>query len=698
MATIPMGNFGQAVPRPGPVIDVPRGNPIGRELDQLTGGVQQIADNAAALQQRQQAIELHEQQQAAAKAYEASQRAKSIATMATTRDALADAHDELTQAIISGTIPRDKAREEWQKRREQAMSNVGMDLDPDRRGIIVEELNADANKLENGIRKAVTQRDRMDVTANIQTTLESLQRQYRTDPAGATQRAMSMVDQLGPQSTLTPEQQAKLKQGWKESTQYTDAYSRVTQAANSRGGLEAARKALDQFPDLDPQKRATLEGRIDLYMDRLDRKAEAAQRRAEAEADRRMRLAERTVDQVQRLADKGTLLDPAMIDAAMRDTAGTPMQQLIVNMARQSQGSGGIAAMPIPKQQQLLKALDEDIAKNGRNQFNDARRTQVEKVLRGAEADIKNDALSAALERGVVQDVQPIDFTKGVQGIVEQMQARTQAAGRASVWAGAPVSPLFANEAEMFKHQLDSLPAKERAGVIASTAQAIGPDAAKGLAAQLDAKDKALATAFRMQGSMTTGETNMWGKQTIPPRYTSELVLKGGEAKALGTSTKGEKEPDKKPSQWRAFAAAEMSDAFADPRELQAHVDAAELLMHGIATEQAGRLSEADMRRAIGMAVGGTVIDHNNRRTVLPAGVDEDMLDKRLRSVTPEEIGKQAPGGKVRAGGVEMPVSDFVKQLPGQQLLAVRPGQYAVLVGGRPVVNQAGQPVVIGVR
>ena len=67
---------------------------------------------------------------------------------------------------------------------------------------------------------------------------------------------------------------------------------------------------------------------------------------------------------------------------------------------------------------------------------------------------------------------------------------------------------------------------------------------------------------------------------------------------------------------------------------------------------------------------------------LLPAGVDEDMLAKRLRSISAEELAKQAPEGQVRAGGVPMPVADFVKTLPGQQLMYAAPGKYVVIVSG----------------
>jgi hypothetical protein len=41
MATIPMGNFGQSVARPGPMPSIPRGDPIGQAVER-TG---QIASN-----------------------------------------------------------------------------------------------------------------------------------------------------------------------------------------------------------------------------------------------------------------------------------------------------------------------------------------------------------------------------------------------------------------------------------------------------------------------------------------------------------------------------------------------------------------------------------------------------------------------------------------------------------------------------
>ena len=235
--------------------------------------------------------------------------------------------------------------------------------------------------------------------------------------------------------------------------------------------------------------------------------------------------------------------------------------------------------------------------------------------------------------------------------------------------------------------------------MVATLAQAIGPQAAQGLAVQMDKKDKGMALAFAFSGSQTT-----------EGRFTSELILRGQQAKADGTSTKGLREPEVKAAGWKAHAAAELDGVFGNAAFTAQVRDAAELIMHGMASETGGRLSRDDMDRAVRLAVGGTLVEHNGRKIPLPAGINADMLEKRLGSITADEIARQtvvprADGqpsdlskATVRAGGVEVPVAQFVQSLPAAPLMPVRPGEFAVLVGGRPVVNAAGVPIVVRVQ
>ena len=688
MATIPIGNFGQAVARAVPQINVPRGDPLGQAVERTGQVASNVLTDMAAQETRRQHEAMIEQQRKDDAVREAALRAKTINVLGGAKDALTDLHDEIGQGVLDGTVPKEKAQVTFTERAKKALEGVGADLPEERRATILAELERDAARLENGVRKVVTQRDRQDVTAGITTTLEQLQREYRTNPAQATKRATDIVDRLGPHSTLNPDQLVRLKQGWKEGTQYTAGYELVSAARNDRQQLDAAEQAINAgLPDLDPQKRATLLDRISAYRLHLEQKADMASARAQRDAERRMKHAEAEFNAFQALADKGTVLDPAYIDRAVTVTTGTPYQAGIVALAQQARDMGGLAAQPVTAQQRLLDQVNAQIATQGRSAALDKRKDQIEKVLRGSQQDLERDALRAGLERGVITDLRPLDFTKGMPGMVGQLRERVPLAERVGIWAGQPVSPMTENEAAQVKHQLDALPAKERSGMVAAITQVVGSQAAQGLAAQMDKKDKALALAFALAGSSTT-----------EGRMTSELVLKGQQARADGTSTKGDKQPDVKAAGWRAHAAAELDGVFSNAQTTGQIRDAAELIMHGIAAEQGGRLSRNDMDRAVRLALGGSLIEHNGRKILLAAGVDESMLEKRLASVTSEELLKQAPGGAVRAGGVEVPIAEFVKTLPGQQLMPVRMGQYAVLVGGRPVVNHLNKPILIGVQ
>lgn len=228
--------------------------------------------------------------------------------------------------------------------------------------------------------------------------------------------------------------------------------------------------------------------------------------------------------------------------------------------------------------------------------------------------------------------------------------------------------------------------AKDRAARIASIAKAAGKAGSQGLAALMDGKDRALSLAFASAADTTTSG-----------RFTSELIIRGQEAKRDGTSTKGQKQPEIKASSWKATAAQELAGVYDDQRTYEMVRDAAELIMHGIAAEQGGSLSSDDAQRAVRIAIGGTFTEHNGRKTPLAAGVDEDAFTKRVNSLKPADFASQAPGGHVYAGGVKVPLDRFVQSIPAQPLTPVGRGRYAVLVQGRAVVNEEGNPLVFEV-
>jgi hypothetical protein len=155
-------------------------------------------------------------------------------------------------------------------------------------------------------------------------------------------------------------------------------------------------------------------------------------------------------------------------------------------------------------QRQALLALDAEIATRGRSPELDARRDQVRKVLAGAEADIKGDPLTAALERGVVTRIEPLNLAGGVQGLAQQLQQRSLLADTAATWAGRPVSPFTAQEAQTVGDLFAKMPADQRASGLQLLAGQMTPQQGQALAKQIDGKDRALALALAYGSARTT--------------------------------------------------------------------------------------------------------------------------------------------------------------------------------------------------
>jgi hypothetical protein len=521
--------------------------------------------------------------------------------------------------------------------------------------------------------------DRQDVTSGISQTLEYLQRQYRADPAKATQQAMDLVDQLGPHSTLNPEQLAKLKQSWKEGTQYTAGYELVSAGRADRKMLDAAEKTITTgLPDIDPQKRATLLDRIAAYRLHLDQKAELAAARAQREAERRLKLAEAEFNTFQVMADKGTVLAPEYIDRATRATAGTPYQAGIVALARQAVETGGFAAQPLGVQRATLQALDAEIATKGRTPELDKRREKFAKVLAGSEQDLGADALNAGLERGVIARIEPLNLSAGIAGLAQQLGNRSVQASMVETWAGRAVSPLTRQEADGLGGMLRSMPPEQKATALQTLAGTMSAGQAQALAGQLDVHDKALSLALGYGAARTTFD-----------RPVAELILRGQEA----IKAKSIKLDDAAETGLTANFEKELGGAISNPEQAQRVREAARLIWAGKAAEG----QRIDAANAVRIAVGGEIVEHNGGKVVLPAGVDESALRQRLQSFTPDAFAGQLPDGKAYVRGQPVDAAQFVASLPGAQLRTLGRGRFAVVSGGAIVTNARMQPVVVEV-
>lgn len=472
----------------------------------------------------------------------------------------------------------------------------------------------------------------------------------------------------------------KKKQEWKDGNWNASLTQQAMAARNDLKAIDGLMQRItagDMSDKLDSDKRNTLVAKLDGYKTSLIQRQEAAAQRAERAAERHLRQAEAEFNTFQSMSDKGLMVAPEYIDRVLQKTSGTPYQQGVTALVKAARENGGIASQPIARQQATLDQIDAQIAKQGRTPELDKRREQISKVLQQSQSDLRENGLRAGLERGVIDQMAPIDVSTP-EAFAASIGKRLEQAQTVGLWSGSNVSPLDAREAESVRNMLEALPAKQRSQAIATVAASVGPKPAAAIALQLDKQSKPLALAFATANQQTTAG-----------RYTSELILKGDQAIKDGAVAKD----DKKVTGWKATIAQEVEGAFGNEQASQAVKEAAYYITAGIAQENGGSVGTSDIKRAVRLAVGGDIIERNGKKLPIPGGMDAGEFDQRLKT----SAKSVANLGSVRVGGVEMKADEFAASIPGQDLMPVGLGRYAVIVKGRPVTSN-GKPVVIEVK
>lgn len=473
----------------------------------------------------------------------------------------------------------------------------------------------------------------------------------------------------------------KKKQEWKDGNWNASLTQQAMAARNDLKAIDGLMQRItagDMSDKLDSDKRNTLVAKLDGYKTSLIQRQEAAAQRAERAAERHLRQAEAEFNTFQSMSDKGLMVAPEYIDRVLQKTSGTPYQQGVTALVKAARENGGIASQPIARQQATLDQIDAQIAKQGRTPELDKRREQIAKVLQQSQSDLRENGLRAGLERGVIDQMAPIDVSTP-EAFAASIGKRLEQAQTVGLWSGSNVSPLDAREAESVRNMLEALPAKQRSQAIATVAASVGPKPAAAIALQLDKQSKPLALAFATATQQTTAG-----------RYTSELILKGDQAIKDGAVAKD----DKKVTGWKATIAQEVEGAFGNEQASQAVKEAAYYITAGIAQENGGSVGTSDIKRAVRLAVGGDIIERNGKKLPIPGGMDAGEFDQRLKT-SAKSVSKL---GVVRVAGVEMKADEFAAAIPGQELEPVGLGRYAVIVKGRSVTDSSGNRVIIEVK
>jgi len=673
MATIPRGDqFGEVVARPARFNEaqVPRaafGTGIADAVTQVGAQLVDEERQAAAREAARAAAEAKATREAA----DRSKAAIALQTMETDLDVIGD---EVAEGVRTGQIDKTLADEEFKRRSQERITGGLADIPQAHAGLAQASINGRAGRIGRTVARAVTQRDQADVRSGINQQLEYAQRLYLTDPVKADAVVDNTIQSLGPFSGMDAADLQRARQTWREGTRLNKAQTLLTAARRDNAELDKFEKALagEEFADIDPGRKTALLNQVEGFRVSNIQRAEAAARQDQARQERYLRNAEAEFNGAQALITQGKVLSPEYIERVTRATRGTPYAAALSESLKQAPERTAFGVQPLSVQQEVLNQARAQLNAAGTNPEAEKRLNNLQKVYDQARRDYAEEPLQAALERGVIQQIAPIN-TQNMAGLVQTIGARIEQASLTAQQTGGVVSPLLRQEAEQVGNMINVLPVEQRASAIAQLSQVLGPQQAAALGRQIGPKDKALGIAFGLAGTKTTAG-----------RYTSELVLRGAQA----MRDKAVKPDNTAVTGIRARVAAEIGDAYPTMDVREAMIDAAVMAEYGLQSEGSG-----DLRRAVNLVTGG-ITERAGRKVPLPYGMDASVFDQRLKALTPVDIRT----AQVLVNGVKVSAYDFLSQIENAPLVVRGEGRYAVQAGNALVMRPDGKPLILEIR
>lgn len=665
---IPTGNFGNAVARPGPMVDIPNGDPIGaaaQRTTQIAGSV--VNDMASQDRQRQE-----EQRRAAA-----------ALTLAKTSNAMHDAHDEVALGVQNGTIAPDKASSELSQRiaktRDEALSGYS---DPAQRDVMDAHLMSTEGALQRSLTGAVVKRQQHDAAGSIDDFGEQMGRAAMRDgPQTAVQRYTAFVRNTAPSAGLDDKAQGRLIQAFAEKT-HADFFQNAATGALTAGNVDALRQVREQLsgPDgdaADPHRRASLIHTIFGWEQSLLAKQDRAANQADAEKTRRFNAAVDVFNKGTDIALGGGYFSPEFIQQMTETAAGTEMAPAVSRLIASQRNIAGFASMSAPDRAAYIERARAERAdpSKGTDPAGDRLLTAMETMDGKLREQAKDNPWAAAQRAGVIQEA-PQMTASDPQSAIAVMQARMQNIRTVEAWTGQKVSPLQPQEVDQVGKMVRALPIDQAATMLSSFGAAVGDsERVAAVAKQLHDKDGALGLAMLYASAQTT-----------EGRRTAELVLRGDQAVKDKTAAI---DPAKETG-WKGTIAKEIRGAYSNREAEDAAIESAYLIAAAKYAEGKG----TDLDNAVRLATGG-IVERNGQKFPLPYGMTESDFDKRLAGIKPADLAGQAPGGQVLVGRTPMPLEQFVESLPKASLVHAGQGLYSVRAGAQYVTNERGQRIVL---
>lgn len=399
------------------------------------------------------------------------------------------------------------------------------------------------------------------------------------------------------------------------------------------------------------------------------------------------------------LLNSGKQFSPGYQKQLTDATAGTALAGETQMLIAQAAKNAGFSTLPLPQMAAAIQT-DQQAANTpgvGTDPATAAAVKQRQQIYTASVEAYKKDPWNAALDRGTIQAIPPIDQSS-IPNLLTSLQQRAQAAGVVDQAAGRKVSLLTPDESQSVLQTVSTLPLDAQAQVMNGIGGAFHDASRIGdLAQQWKEKNPSAALALKAGAGGGNGDPLV----TVSGNPVSAFILSGAQAE----KDKTVKIDDTVGTGMKATIANTIGQSLPPEQAADAR-DMAYLIAVGSAARNGrSQPNSTDIQDGINAATGGisttggTGYNGAPNKVAMPYGWNESDFQNSVKTATASNV-ENTVGGKpidtVYANGQPLPVGDFMSKFPSYQLtrVGVR-GTYAIGTGSKFVTDSTGKPVLV---
>jgi len=445
------------------------------------------------------------------------------------------------------------------------------------------------------------------------------------------------------------------------------------------GGLEEAEAALKRFkkaktPELQPSTKDSVIGKMETMLGRERAAIGREASKAKAEITAREEIIGDQVQEARYAFDNGFI--PENIETLLDLSVGTKYESDLKDAMQFATHAAEFVTKPLLEQEAIINSLREKKNLGGKQA---KLLNRLETVHNHTKTALSQDAISLAVEQGIISELPPLDPTDP-----ESLKSRVLSAKIAQAHYGVPVSPLTDSEITYFGELLTSkdLSAVDKAGILRDLVKGLG-----GMSGPVFEKFNKKS----FQQYMMVGELILDGATDEPLK-----ILRGME---IITASK-----DILPSDIESQINMVIQDVYMENMEHHsAVVQATKALYAAMAVDNAefsGTINISLLEKAIDGVTGGIMsieqegtgwLDDDNYLLAPPErGVTANMFENYLTGLSGDDI--EYMGGLAMYEGKE--AADAIRE---GRLVSSRKGSYIVISAdsNEPLAAKDGEPFIL---